>query len=180
MSAYKAERVAAANILAGPKAQYNGDRQEFIAAIKDALYASKICSYAQGFALLKAASDEYRWNLNYGDVALLWRGGCIIRARFLDRIKAAFTVNPALSNLLLDPHFSSLLARTQANWRLVVKTCKELGIPTPAFSASLDYYDSYRQAVLSANLIQAQRDYFGAHTYERTDQPGIYHTEWGK
>ena len=180
MSAYKAERVAAAKILTGPQVEYHGDSQEFVAAIKDALYASKICSYAQGFALLKAASDEYRWNLNYGDVALLWRGGCIIRARFLDRIKAAFTVNPTLSNLLLDPHFSSLLAKTQANWRLVVKTCKELGIPTPAFSASLDYYDSYRQAVLPANLIQAQRDYFGAHTYERTDKPGIYHTEWGK
>ncbi len=180
MSAYKTERVAASAILAGPDATFTGDKQAFIEAIRDALYASKICSYAQGFALLKAASEEYGWNLNYGDMALLWRGGCIIRARFLDRIKEAFTANKDLANLLIDPYFSSTLAGVQNNWRLVVKTCKELGIPTPAFSASLDYYDSYRRAVLPANLIQAQRDYFGAHTYERVDKPGTFHTEWGK
>jgi 6-phosphogluconate dehydrogenase len=180
MSSYKNERVAAAKILAGPSASYKGDAKKLIAAIHDALYASKICSYAQGFALLKAASDEYKWNLNYGDVALLWRNGCIIRARFLDSIKKAFVADPALPNLLIAPFFSETLARVQDNWRLAVITAKGLGIPTPAFSASLDYYDSYRQAVLPANLIQAQRDYFGAHTYERTDREGVFHTEWMK
>lgn len=178
MSAYKSERVAAATILTGPDAQYEGNREQFIEAIHDALYASKICSYAQGFALLKAASEEYKWDLNYGDTALLWRGGCIIRARFLDRIKEAFQRDVNLANLLVDPFFHSIIDRVQANWRLVVKSCKELGIPTPAFSASLDYYDSYRRAVLPANLIQAQRDYFGAHTYERVDRPGVFHSEW--
>ncbi|SDF02169.1 decarboxylating NADP(+)-dependent phosphogluconate dehydrogenase [Sporolituus thermophilus] len=178
MSAYKDERVAAAKVLTGPDGRYTGDRYEFIQAIHDALYASKICSYAQGFALLKAASAEYQWDLDFGEVALLWRGGCIIRARFLDRIKEAYQRDPQLPNLLIDPFFRSVLDKAQANWRLVVKTCKELGIPTPAFSASLDYYDSYRRAVLPANLIQAQRDYFGAHTYERTDRPGVFHTEW--
>ena len=180
MSAVKDERVVASQILIGPDAVYSGDKQAFVNAIRDALYASKICSYAQGFALLRAASEEYQWSLNYGDMALLWRGGCIIRARFLDRIKEAFTRNPALPNLMIDPYFSATLGKVQDNWRLVVKTAKELGIPTPSFSASLDYYDSYRRAVLPANLIQAQRDYFGAHTYERTDKPGTYHTEWGK
>lgn len=180
MSAYKTERAAAAAILAGPDKQYDGDKAKFIDAIQDALYASKICSYAQGFALLKAASGEYQWDLNYGNIALLWRGGCIIRARFLERIKEAFQRNNQLPNLLIDPFFCGVMAKAQDNWRLVVKTCKELGIPTPAFSASLDYYDSYRRAVLPANLIQAQRDYFGAHTYERTDREGIFHTEWIK
>jgi 6-phosphogluconate dehydrogenase len=180
MSAYKEERVIASEILAGPSAQYSGDRKEFIQAIHDALYASKICSYAQGFALLKAADKEYGWHMNFGDVALLWRGGCIIRAQFLDRIKESFQQNGDLPNLLLAPYFQEALARVQSNWRLVAKTCKELGIPTPSFSASLDYYDSYRRAVLPSNLIQAQRDYFGAHTYERIDQPGIFHTEWIK
>lgn len=180
MSAYKEERVSASKILRGPDAKYTGDKAKFIKAIHDALYASKICSYAQGFALLKAASEEYKWSLNYGDVALLWRGGCIIRARFLDRIKEAFQRDAGLSNLLIDPFFSSIMETTQNNWRLVVKTCKELGIPTPSFSASLDYYDSYRRAVLPANLLQAQRDYFGAHTYERIDRPGTFHTEWIK
>lgn len=180
MSAYKNERVAAAKVLAGPDKKYSGDRAKFVEAIHDALYASKICSYAQGFALLKAASEEYKWNLNYGNVALLWRGGCIIRARFLDRIKEAFQRDNNLPNLLIDPFFCGVMTNAQDNWRFVVKTCKELGIPTPAFSASLDYYDSYRRAVLPANLIQAQRDYFGAHTYERTDREGIFHTEWIK
>ena len=178
MSGYKVERVAAAEILYGPKPIYEGDREVLIQAIHDALYASKICSYAQGFALLKAASDEYQWNLNYGDMALLWRGGCIIRAQFLDRIKEAFSANANLPNLMIDPFFSDLLAKTQANWRLVVSLCKQQGIPTPAFSASLDYYDSYRQGALSANMIQAQRDYFGAHTYERVDKSGVFHSQW--
>lgn len=180
MSAYKAERVAASSILEGPKSRFTGDRDAFLRAIHDALYASKICSYAQGFALMKAASEEYGWNLNFGDIALLWRGGCIIRARFLDRIKEAFARESKLNNLLIDDFFHSAIHRMQDNWRLVVKTCKELGIPTPAFSASLDYYDSYRRAVLPANLIQAQRDYFGAHTYERKDRAGVFHTEWMK
>lgn len=180
MSGYKDERVAAAQVLSGPDERYGGDRQHFIRAIHDALYASKICSYAQGFALMKAASREYGWNLNYGDIALLWRGGCIIRAVFLDRIKEAYHRDPGLANLLVDGFFREVMGRLQANWRLVVKTCKELGIPTPAFSASLDYFDSYRRGMLPANLIQAQRDYFGAHTYERVDRPGVFHTEWLK
>lgn len=180
MSAYKAERIAASKALHGPNKTFVGDKADFITAIHDALYASKICSYAQGFALLKAASEQYNWNLNYGDIALLWRGGCIIRARFLGRIQEAFKRDSRLPNLLLDPFFSSIMSKAQDNWRLVVKTCKEFGIPTPAFSASLDYYDSYRIAVLPANLIQAQRDYFGAHTYERVDKEGTFHTEWIK
>lgn len=180
MSAYKAERVAAAEILDGPEKLYEGDCKQFVNAIHDALYASKICSYAQGFALLKAASETYAWKLNFGEMALLWRGGCIIRAQFLERIKNAYEQDAALPNLLINPFFREALSKAQENWRLVVKTCKEIGIPTPAFSASLDYYDSYRQAVLPANLIQAQRDYFGAHTYERVDRPGVCHTEWLK
>lgn len=178
MSSYKDERIAASTVLTGPQIHYQGDRKKLIQAIHDALYASKICSYAQGFALLKAASDEYRWNLNYGDMALLWRGGCIIRAQFLDRIKEAFSKNAKLTNLMMDPFFQDILARMQENWRLVTMICKQQGIPAPAFSASLDYYDSYRQPVLSANMIQAQRDYFGAHTYERTDTAGVFHTHW--
>lgn len=178
MSAYKEERAGAASILVGPDPIYEGDREVLIQAIHDALYASKICSYAQGFALLKAASEQYKWNLNYGDIALLWRGGCIIRAQFLDRIKEAFLADENLPNLMLDSFFRDILAKTQANWRLVVSLCKQQGVPAPAFSASLDYYDSYRQTVLSANMIQAQRDYFGAHTYERVDKPGIFHTQW--
>ena len=178
MSAYKDERVNAAAILKGPNTNYNGDKQAFIKAIHDALYASKICSYAQGFALLRAASQTYNWNLNFGDMALLWRGGCIIRARFLERIKDAYRNDQNLANLMLDPFFASVLERTQANWRQVVMTAKQLGVPTPAFSSSLDYFDSYRRAVLPANLLQAQRDYFGAHTYERVDRQGKFHTDW--
>lgn len=180
MSAYKGERVAASEVLKGPQKQYSGDKKQLIEAIHDALYASKICAYAQGFALLKAASMEYHWNLNFGEIALLWRGGCIIRARFLDRIQESYAHDDQLVNLMMSPFFSQVLAKVQDNWRLVVITCKELGIPTPAISASLDYYDSYRSAVLPANLIQAQRDYFGAHTYERTDRPGIFHTNWNR
>ena len=180
MSAYKEERVLAASILTGPSKQYKGDKEQFIRAIHDALYASKICAYAQGFALLKAASKEYNWNLNFGEIALLWRGGCIIRARFLERITEAYGQDETLCNLMISAFFSTVLTRNQDNWRQVVTTCKELGIPTPAISASLDYYDSYRMAVLPANLIQDQRDYFGAHTYERTDRPGVFHTDWLK
>jgi len=180
MSAYKEERVAAAKILIGPDKQFSGDKQQLIEAIHDALYASKICAYAQGFALLKAASKEYNWNLKFGEMALLWRGGCIIRARFLDRIREAYADDEDMANLMMSPFFSAILAKTQENWRLVVITAKQLGIPIPAISVSLDYYDSYRRAVLPANLIQAQRDYFGAHTYERTDCPGVFHTDWLK
>ena len=180
MSAIKPERVKASTVLKGPEGRWTGDREKLIQAVHDALYASKICSYAQGFALLAAASKEYGWKLKFGEIALLWRGGCIIRARFLDKIRDAFANDPALDNLMLDPFFASVLAELQDAWRLVLKTCRDLGIPTPAFNASLDYYDSYRRAVLPANLIQAQRDYFGAHTYERTDRPGTFHTEWGK
>jgi 6-phosphogluconate dehydrogenase len=180
MSAIKNERIKAAAILKGPQGRWTGDREQLIQAVHDALYASKICSYAQGFALLAAASKEYGWNLNFGEISLLWRGGCIIRARFLDKIRDAFSNEPGLANLMLDPFFASVLASSQDPWRFVLKTCRDLGIPTPAFNASLDYYDSYRQAVLPANLIQAQRDYFGAHTYERVDKPGTFHTEWGK
>ncbi len=178
MSAVKEERVKASAMLAGPQGKWGGDREELIRSVHDALYASKICSYAQGFALLRAAGEEYGWPLRFGEIALLWRGGCIIRARFLDKIRDAFAKEPNLPNLMLDPFFTEVLARAQTPWRSVLKTCRDLGIPTPAFNASLDYYDSYRQAVLPANLIQAQRDYFGAHTYERVDRPGVFHTEW--
>lgn len=178
MSAYKDERVQASALLRGPKAAYQGDKQALIQAVHDALYASKICSYAQGFALLRAASQTYDWNLNFGDMALLWRGGCIIRARFLERIKDAYRQAPNLANLMLDPFFASVLERTQDNWRQVVMLAKQFGVPTPAFSSSLDYFDSYRRATLPANLLQAQRDYFGAHTYERIDKPGKFHTDW--
>ncbi|MDR3588992.1 MAG: decarboxylating NADP(+)-dependent phosphogluconate dehydrogenase [Negativicutes bacterium] len=178
MSEYKEERVAASGILKGPEAGFRGDREALLAALQDALYASKICSYAQGFALLKAASEKYGWNLQFGEIAMLWRGGCIIRARFLQSIRDAYSRDPQLANLLIDPFFAAILNKTQANWRKVVATCQEIGVPIPAFSASLAYFDSYRRAVLPANLIQGQRDYFGAHTYQRTDRPGIFHTEW--
>lgn len=178
LSAYKAERVAAAAVLAGPRGRYAGDRPTFIRAVHDALYAAKICSYAQGFALLAAASREYHWRLDYGDIALLWRGGCIIRARFLESIEQSFRCDPALPNLMLAAFFREALAAAQDGWRLTVRTAKELGLPTPAFSASLDYYDGYRSAVLPANLIQAQRDYFGAHTFQRIDQSGDFHHHW--
>lgn len=178
MSAYKTERVEAAKMLKGPEGEYKGDKKAFIDAIHSALYASKICSYAQGFALIKAAAKEYNWNINFGDMALLWRGGCIIRAVFLEDIKKAFERNPELTNLLLDPFFIEAIEQHQAKWREAIIEAKRFGIPTPAFSASLDYYDSYRRANLSANMIQAQRDFFGAHTYERVDQDGIFHTEW--
>ena len=150
----------------------------FIAAVGDALYASKVCSYAQGFALLRAASGEYDYGLRYGDLARIWRGGCIIRAVFLNDITAAYTDQPDLPNLLVAPFFRQAVASRQEAWRWVARTAIELGIPTPAMSASLAYFDAYRSARLPANLIQAQRDYFGAHTYQRIDRPGVFHTDW--
>ncbi len=178
LSAMKDARVRASKVLKGPSAKYKGDRKDFIANIRHALYASKICSYAQGFVQLQAAAAEYDWPLNYGDCALLWRGGCIIRAVFLDRIKEAFDDNPKLENLLLAPYFAKAVADAQDGWRHVIASAAELGIPVPAFAAALAYYDGYRRDRLPANLLQAQRDYFGAHTYERVDKPGIFHTDW--
>jgi len=181
ISAIKEERVAASEQLAGPvDARFSGDKAHIVQAVRDALYASKICSYAQGFALMRAASQEQNWNLNFGEISMIWRGGCIIRARFLQRIKDAFDANPDLPNLLLDPYFKDIIATSQANWRFVVSEAARCGIPIPAYSASLAYFDSYRSARLPANLLQAQRDYFGAHTYERIDQPRgkMFHYDW--
>lgn len=178
ISALKEERVKASKILTGPETNFTGDRKAFIEQVRQALYLSKICSYAQGFAQLKAASEEYNWNLNYGDIAMIWRGGCIIRARFLQKIKDAYDRNPHLENLLLDPYFKDIADRYQHSLRQVVASAVLNGVPVPAFSAALAYYDSYRTETLPANLIQAQRDYFGAHTYERVDKEGIFHTNW--
>jgi len=178
MSSYKQERVAAAHELMGPVAAFTGDSQAFISKVRDALYCSKMCSYAQGMALLSKASQVYGFNLNLGECARIWKGGCIIRAGFLNKIKRAFDENPALPNLLLAPEFKQTILDRQLAWREVVATAANLGIPVPAFSASLDYFDSYRRDRLPQNLTQAQRDYFGAHTYERTDKPGVYHTDW--
>ena len=178
ISACKDERLAAAQQLKGPTSTYTGNQTDFLDAIHDALYAAKICAYAQGFALLNRASREYNWNLNSGEIALIWRGGCIIRAHFLNRIKDAYVRQPKLVNLLLDPYFKNIIHTTQTNWRRTVITAAQLGVPLPAFASALNYYDSYRSARLPANLLQAQRDYFGAHTYERTDQPGKFHTDW--
>ncbi|MBC7353031.1 MAG: decarboxylating NADP(+)-dependent phosphogluconate dehydrogenase [Thermogutta sp.] len=181
LSALKSERVRAAEILHGPKGgRYDGDRQAFIEEIRQALYASKIVSYAQGFVQLREAAREYKWPLNFGSIAMLWRGGCIIRAVFLERIKEAFDENPQLENLLLAPYFRQAVEKAQSAWRHVVTVAVQLGIPIPAFATALTYYDGYRSAVLPANLIQAQRDYFGAHTYERVDKPGEgpFHTDW--
>ncbi|MEP6808704.1 MAG: NADP-dependent phosphogluconate dehydrogenase [Chthoniobacterales bacterium] len=179
ISSRKEERVDAAKILPQPKVSpFTGDRAQLVAAVRDALYASKIVSYAQGMELLGAASVEEKWNLNFGDIATIWRGGCIIRAKFLNRIVEAYQRDPSLHNLLLDRYFTDIIAKTQANWRVAVATAVNHGVAVPAFSASLAYFDSYRQARLPANLLQAQRDFFGAHTYERIDKPGIFHTEW--
>ena len=178
VSALKDERVAASKVLKGPSARFSGDRDEFVRAIHDALYASKICSYAQGFALMKAAGAEYEWDLKFGEIAMIWRGGCIIRAHFLHHIKEAYERNASLPNLLLDPYFTEIVERSQLAWRRVVSTAAELGVPVPAFSSALAYFDSYRSERLSANLLQAQRDYFGAHTYQRVDRQGTFHTEW--
>ncbi len=180
MSAIKDERVFAAKSLNGPQPTFSGDKKEFIAKIQRALYASKICSYAQGYQLLRAAAEEYKWDLNYGDIALMWREGCIIRAQFLGKIKEAFDKNPDLQNLLLDDYFKEVIENSQNAWREVVASAVTNGIPVPAFSSALAYYDGYRSAVLPANLLQAQRDYFGAHTYERVDKPRgeFFHTNW--
>lgn len=178
ISAIKEERVKASKEFIMVKDEFKGDKKAFIEDIRRALYASKICSYAQGYAMLKKASEEYKWNLNFGDIALLWRGGCIIRARFLNRIKEAFDRNPSLDNLLLDEFFRNSIIQSQASWRRVVSTAILNGIAVPGFSSAISYYDSYRSESLPANLIQAQRDYFGAHTYERVDETGIFHTEW--
>ena len=186
VSALKDERVLASATLGGPNpalAEIAADpakKAAFIADIKSALYASKIVSYAQGYMLMRAAAKDYGWNLNYGGIALMWRGGCIIRSRFLGKIKEAFDQNPGLSNLLLDDYFKGEIAKAQSGWRNIVATAALKGIPVPAFSTALAFYDQYRSAVLPANLLQAQRDYFGAHTYERLDQPRgqFFHTNW--
>ena len=181
LSSLKEERVEASKHLAGPAhVPFTGDKQALINAVRDALFASKIVSYAQGFVQLGAAAKQYGWELHFGDIATIWRGGCIIRAHFLNRIKQAYELNPSLKNLLLDPYFCDILAKTQQNWRTAVAAAVTNGIPVPAFGASLAYYDSYRAARLPANLLQAQRDFFGAHTYERTDKPvgEFFHTEW--
>jgi 6-phosphogluconate dehydrogenase len=179
VSSRKDERVASSKILPQPRApKFTGNRDELITAIRDALYASKIVSYAQGMELLGAASLGSKWNLNFGDIATIWRGGCIIRAKFLDRIKEAYERDPQLHNLLLDQYFTGIIERTQDNWRVAISTAVMHGVAVPAFSASLGYFDSYRSARLPANLLQAQRDFFGAHTYERVDKPGVFHTEW--
>ena len=179
ISSRKEERVASSKILPQPKARkFKGDRTRLVNAVRDALYASKIVSYAQGMELLHAASSEYKWNLNLSDIATIWRGGCIIRAKFLNRIVEAYRRDPALHNLLLDRYFTKIIRKMQRNWRVAVSTAIKHGVAVPAFSASLAYFDSYRQARLPANLLQAQRDFFGAHTYERVDKPGVFHTEW--
>jgi 6-phosphogluconate dehydrogenase len=181
ISAMKDERVKASKLLSGPAVKpFEGDRAHFIEAVRRALYMSKICSYAQGFAQMKAASDEYNWNLQYGNIAMIFRGGCIIRAQFLQKIKEAYDRDPQLPNLLLDPYFKEIVENYQAALREIIAIAVMRGIPVPAFSGALAYYDSYRMETLPANLIQAQRDYFGAHTYERVDKEGVFHTEWLK
>jgi len=181
LSASKAERVEASKQLPGPQgARYRGDKQELIAAVHDALYASKICSYAQGMNLIRAGSEQYQWQINLGELSRIWKGGCIIRAQFLDKIKQAYQRRSDLPNLLLDPDFKAWVLEAQPRWRQAVTTAQSLGIPLPAMSASLAYFDSYRTANLPQNLTQAQRDFFGSHTYERIDHPerGFIHTEW--
>jgi 6-phosphogluconate dehydrogenase len=180
LSAIKEERVAAAKVLKGPAKKYKGSRKALVAAIHDALYCSKICSYAQGFQLMREAQKEYKWKLNFGEIAQIWRGGCIIRAVFLQKITEAYARKPDLANLLLDPYFNKTVRQAQENWRKVVALAVECGVPVPTFSSALSYYDGYRSARLPANLLQAQRDYFGAHTYERTDRPRgeFFHIDW--
>ncbi|WP_409289125.1 NADP-dependent phosphogluconate dehydrogenase [Peribacillus sp. SCS-37] len=179
ISALKDERIQASKVLKGPAdTEFSGDREGFIESIRKALYMSKICSYAQGFAQMKSASTEYGWDLRYGDIAMIFRGGCIIRAQFLQKIKEAYDREPALNNLLLDSYFKEIAESYQSALREVIGTAVAKGIPVPCFSAALAYFDSYRTETLPANLIQAQRDYFGAHTYERIDKEGTFHTEW--
>jgi 6-phosphogluconate dehydrogenase len=180
LSALKDERLAASQVLSGPQPRFEGDAAAFVEDIRQALYASKIISYTQGYMLMRAAAAEYHWDLNYGGIALMWRGGCIIRSVFLGKIKEAYDQNPTLINLLLDPYFKTEVESAQAAWRRVVAKAVEHGIPTPAMSSALAFFDGYRSGRLPANLLQAQRDYFGAHTYERVDQPRgqFFHTNW--
>ena len=180
LSALKDERVKASQILQGPVIVQESDRAALIAAIHDALYCSKICAYAQGFQLMAEAQIAYSWTLNFGAIAHIWRGGCIIRARFLQKITDAYTHDPGLKNLMLDPYFSDVLHTGQQHWREVIALAVRNGIPVPAFGSALAYFDGYRSATLPANLLQAQRDYFGAHTYERTDQSRgrFFHVDW--
>jgi 6-phosphogluconate dehydrogenase len=180
LSAMKDERVVASKLIKGPAPSFRGDKKAFIEDLRKALYASKIVSYAQGYTLMRAAAEEYHWNLNYGGVALMWRGGCIIRSVFLSKIKDAFDREPDLKNLLLDPYFREKMESSQEAWRRVVSAAVENGIPVPAFSIALSYFDGYRTERLPANMLQAQRDYFGAHQYERIDEPrgAFFHTNW--
>jgi len=180
LSALKDERLAASSDLSGPRTKYKGDAKALVTDLRNALLASKLVSYAQGFMLMREAAREYRWNLEFGKIALLWRAGCIIRSAFLDKITDAFARNPGLPNLLLDDYFNRIIQKCQGSWRRVVIEAVRLGIPLPAISAALAFYDGYRHARLPANLIQAQRDYFGAHTYERVDRPRgeFFHTQW--
>jgi 6-phosphogluconate dehydrogenase len=180
LSALRDERIAAAAVLGEPARRFEGERSRFADDVRDALYASKIVSYAQGFMLLRAAAAEYGWSLDNGSIALMWRGGCIIRSVFLGKIKEAFEHDSGLSNLLLDPYFRAEIARCEPGWRRTVANAVDLGIPVPAYSTALAFYDGYRSARLPANLLQAQRDYFGAHTYERVDRPRgeFFHTNW--
>jgi 6-phosphogluconate dehydrogenase len=180
LSALKDERLAASQVLSGPQPRFDGDTAAFVEDIRQALYAAKIISYTQGYMLLRAAAEEYHWDLNYGGIALMWRGGCIIRSVFLGKIKEAYDQDPTLSNLLLDPYFKAEVENAQAAWRRVIAKAVENGIPTPAMSSALAFFDGYRSGRLPANLLQAQRDYFGAHTYERVDRPRgqFFHTNW--
>ena len=180
LSALKDERIAAAKVLQGPGTRFEGDKKAFVKDLEQALYASKIVSYAQGYQLMRAISEEMNWGLNYGAIALMWRGGCIIRSAFLGNIRDAFEKNPELTNLLLDPFFERSVEKAQSAWRRVVATGATLGIPLPAIGSALSYFDGYRCERLPANLLQAQRDYFGAHTYERIDRPSgeFFHTNW--
>src|SRR5690606_36946156 len=180
LSSQKDQRVAASKVISGPTVKFEGDKKAFINDLRDALYASKIISYAQGYLLMREAAKEFGWNLNYGGIALMWRGGCIIRSSFLGNIKEAFDKNPELSNLLLDDYFRKTVTDAQAGWRRVAAAAIVNGIPAPTITSALNYFDGFRTARLPANLLQAQRDYFGAHTYERIDrQRGeFFHTNW--
>jgi len=178
LSAFKEARVRASRVLEGPDLTAHDRPADFVEQVRQALYASKIASYAQGYVQLAAAAQEHEWPLDYGAIAMMWRGGCIIRAQFLERIHDAYRAQPDLENLMLAPYFADALAKAQRPWRHVIATAATIGVPVPAFMTALAYYDGYRHATLPANLLQAQRDYFGAHTYERTDKPGTFHTEW--
>jgi len=180
LSAQKDMRVLASKAINGPEAKFTGDKKQMISDLKDALFGAKIISYAQGYNLMMEAANEYKWNLNYGGIALMWRGGCIIRSVFLGDIKKAFDSNPGLENLLLDPHFKAIVETAQAGWRRVCATALTYGVPVPALTSALCYFDGLRSERLPANLLQAQRDYFGAHTYERIDKPRgeFFHTNW--